>query len=262
MALSASASGTVATRAALDTLLGAGATNENFESYQLANGATANVGATLTSASTPNGQGPGLIAAGVTLSASNLLWQGNNFYSLPTKTMGADPGAVINIDFTAFVTTQSKSRLNFIELLNAGDTTHLVNDAATAYMREHGLPHGVIALLSGQPQKRFADRPAWTAHLNALGIAPLAVTPDPVRIATEGALWGNLVAPSDGRRGLIDGTVIVADGAGQFDVGSHALCWVHAERLVHKLEAFTKERRLAKEAIGARIWQLYADLEA
>ena len=34
---------------------------------------------------------------------------------------------------------------------------------------------------------------------------------------------------------LIDGTVIVSDGAGQFDVGEHALCWVHAERLAHKL---------------------------
>jgi hypothetical protein len=33
-------------------------------------------------------------------------------------------------------------------------------------------------------------------------------------------------------------------------------------RLVHKLEAFTEERRVAKEAIRARIWQLYADLKA
>jgi hypothetical protein len=162
-----------------------------------------------------------------------------------------------NDDFTAFVTTGSKSRLNFLELLNAGDTTHLVNEAATAYMREHGLPHAVIAQLAGHPRKRFADRAAWTAHLNALGISALAVHHDPVRIATEGALWGNLVA-----QGLIDGTVIVSDGAGQFDIGTHALCWVHAERLIHKLEAFTEERRVAKEAIRASIWQLYADLKA
>ena len=161
-----------------------------------------------------------------------------------------------NDAFTAFVTTGSKSRLNFLDVLNAGDTTHVVNDAGLAYMREHDLPHTLIALLVAQPQKRFADRAAWTAHLNGLGIAPLAVHHDPVRIATEGALWGNLSA-----QGLINGTVIVSDGAGQFDIGSHALCWVHAERLVHKLEAFTEERRVAKEAIRARIWQLYADLK-
>lgn len=162
-----------------------------------------------------------------------------------------------NDDFTAFVTTGSKSRLNFLELLNAGDSTHLVNDAATAYMREHGLAHTVIAQLAAEPPKRFADRAAWTAHLSTLGIVPLAVQHDPVRIATEGALWGAIAA-----QGWLDGTVIVSDGAGQFDVGHHALCWVHAERLVHKLEAFTEERRIAKEAIRARIWQLYADLKA
>ena len=162
-----------------------------------------------------------------------------------------------NDDFTAFVTTQSKSRLNFLDVLNAGDTTHLVNDAAVAYMREHDLAHTLIAQFCSQPQKSFADRGAWIAHLNGLGIRPSVGHHDPVRIATEGALWGNLVA-----QGLIDGTVIVSDGAGQFDVGSHALCWVHAERLVHKLEAFTEDRRAAKEAIRARIWQLYADLKA
>ena len=68
---------------------------------------------------------------------------------------------------------------------------------------------------------------------------------------------GNLSA-----QGLLAGTVIVSDGAGQFDVGDHALCWVHAERLVHKLDAFTEDRLAAKEAIRDRIWKLYADLKA
>jgi len=162
-----------------------------------------------------------------------------------------------NDRFTSFTTTGSKSRLNFLELLNAGDTTHLVNDAGLAYMREHNLSGKVIGLIAAHAQKCFADRAAWTAHLGELGITALDVHPDPVRIATEGALWGSIAA-----QGLLDGTVIVSDGAGQFDVGTHALCWVHAERLVHKLDAFTEDRRLAKEAIRARIWNLYADLKS
>jgi hypothetical protein len=60
----------------------------------------------------------------------------------------------------------------------------------------------------------------------------------PARIATERALWGAIKA-----HGLLPGTVIVSDDAGQFLVGEHALCWVHAERLVHKLEAFTEAHR-------------------
>ena len=65
------------------------------------------------------------------------------------------------------------------------------------------------------------------AHLERLGITRLRVHPDPLKIATEGALWGSVVA-----HGLLKDAVIVSDDAGQFNVGSHALCWVHAERLI------------------------------
>jgi hypothetical protein len=47
--------------------------------------------------------------------------------------------------------------------------------------------------------------------------------------------------------GLLPDTVILSDDAGQFMVGQHALCWVHAERLVHKLDAFTDEQRFAQQ---------------
>ncbi len=49
---------------------------------------------------------------------------------------------------------------------------------------------------------------------------------------------------------------------GQFNVGAHALCWVHAERLVHKLDSFTDRQAEAKERIRTRIWWFYADLKA
>jgi len=45
-------------------------------------------------------------------------------------------------------------------------------------------------------------------------------TPDPVTIATEGALWGSVKA-----HGFLPNTVIVTDDAGQFNVGRHGLCW-------------------------------------
>ena len=55
--------------------------------------------------------------------------------------------------------------------------------------------------------------------------------------------------------------VIVSDDAGQFDVGHHALCWVHAERLVHKLETFTDLHRTAQQRMRALIWRFYDDLK-
>jgi hypothetical protein len=39
------------------------------------------------------------------------------------------------------------------------------------------------------------------------------------------------------------------------------LCWVHCERLVHKLETFTDEQRTAQQHVRSLIWQFYADLK-
>jgi hypothetical protein len=162
-----------------------------------------------------------------------------------------------NDDFTWFGTTGSKSRLNFLELLRAGYSDYVINDDALAYMRERALARHVFDRLVEHPDKEFADHKAWTAHLDALGITVLKVNPDPVLIATEGALWGSIKA-----HGLLPNTVIISDDAGQFNVGAHALCWIHAERLVHKLDTFTDEHRTAQAAVRKQIWDLYADLKA
>jgi hypothetical protein len=50
--------------------------------------------------------------------------------------------------------------------------------------------------------------------------------------------------------------------AGQFNLGQHGLCWVHAERLVHKLDAFTDAQRAAQRRIRALIWRFYRNLKA
>src|SRR5260221_597547 len=45
-------------------------------------------------------------------------------------------------------------------------------------------------------------------------------------------------------------------------VASFLSCWVHAERLVHKLDTFTDAQRAAQQRIRALIWGLYRDLKA
>ena len=72
------------------------------------------------------------------------------------------------------------------------------------------------------------------------------MTLDPARVATEGATWGAILCE-------------VSDDAGQF-VGQNALYWVHAERLVHKLETFTDPQRVAQQHVRGLIWCFYADL--
>src|SRR5215212_6685468 len=99
-----------------------------------------------------------------------------------------------NNHFAWFGTTASKSRLNFLELLRAGHPDYVINAEALAYMRERGLAGLIIQQLATQPERSFADRAVWHAHLERLGIPDLKVSPDPVRIATEGALWGAIKA--------------------------------------------------------------------
>src|SRR5271170_1021735 len=161
-----------------------------------------------------------------------------------------------NDNFAWFGTTNSKSRLNFLALLRAGHTDYVINDAALSYMRERALSEPVIARLAAHTDKQFADPAAWQAHLEQLGITQLTVTPNPMQIATEGALWGSIQG-----HGFLPEGVIVSDDAGQFSVGKHALCWIHAERLVHKPDTFTDHQRAAQQLVRSLIWQLYADLK-
>ena len=162
-----------------------------------------------------------------------------------------------NDDFAWFATRTSKSRLNFLDLLRAGFTDYVINEAALDYMRGRALAGSVIHQLAAHRQTWFADQATWQTHLDRLGISTVQVTPDPISIATEGALWGSIQA-----HGLLREMVIVSDDAGQFAVGQHALCWVHAERLVHKLDTFTDLHRAAQKHMRALIWRLYDDLKA
>ena len=158
--------------------------------------------------------------------------------------------------FTAFRTGPSKSRLAFLRNLLGGAASYVVNEAALVYMRACNLSLALIDKLADHPAQRFASHQDWTSHLDALGFADLRITPDPVRVASEGALWGAVR-----EQGLLGEAIVVSDGAGQFRVGEHALCWVHAERLVHKLIPANDKQRNAVEVARRMIWWFYGALK-
>jgi len=163
-----------------------------------------------------------------------------------------------NDRFASFTTTKSKSRLNFLQLLHGGTARWALNDASRAYMLERGLAVATTNALHAVPAPSgFDDAASWNGYLKSHGLEPKDGPLDPCRIASEGALWGGLVEAQ-----ILDGTVILSDGAGQFAIGEHARCWVHMERLVHALDAFTDLRRQAKAQIQDQIWDLYGDIKA
>jgi hypothetical protein len=154
--------------------------------------------------------------------------------------------------FAYFASTDTKSRINFLELLRAGSDDYLLNDEALAYMSAHKLAQGPLARLAGCENKRSSTQQAWLSTLSSLDISE----PRHVRIATEGALLGCVLE----HRSMSE-LVIVSDDAGQFDVLWHALCWVHAERVFVKLVGFNEAQRAALAAVRNELWQLYAELK-
>ena len=122
--------------------------------------------------------------------------------------------------FADFESTDSKSRQNFLEVLRGPDTDYTINDAAVAYWQRQELAQAVIERWT-RGASWFADEAAWKAYLAWHEVT----SKRHVRIATEGALLGSLIA-----HGVSPEMGVLSDGAGQFDVFVHALCWLHVER--------------------------------
>jgi len=155
--------------------------------------------------------------------------------------------------FAWFESTDSKSRVNFLELLRAGRTDYVLCDEALEYMAAQKLPKDKLEKLSREQDRAWADKTEWRAFLQQQSI-----TEDRhVRIATEGALLGAVL-----NSGINPLLVIVSDDAGQFNVLLHALCWIHAERILAKLVGFNDAQRKALEEIRTAVWKLYRDIQS
>lgn len=145
--------------------------------------------------------------------------------------------------FAWFETTPRKNRINFLELLRGERTNYVLSSEALTYMSEHKLPQSVWLPLSFSINRVFQNQEQWLAYLKELGIEKKSH----VKTATEGALLGAILAS-----GVSSDLGIVSDGAGQFRLLEHGLCWVHAERLINKLIPFTRAQRLAVETERGR----------
>ena len=184
------------------------------------------------------------VSSAITVDDTGHRHQGQNGY---TTHIGND-------DFAWFASTAQKSRLNFLTLLRAGETRRTITPEGLAYMKQQGLPHELIERLATHAVQDFADEIAWQAHLAALGIDKERHQ----RIASEGIQCGCLL-----QNELWQRLVIASDDAGQFNVPGllHALCWVHSERLIHKLIPLNESHRLAQALLRGQLWELYRDLK-
>jgi hypothetical protein len=160
--------------------------------------------------------------------------------------------AIGNDLFAYFETTDSKSRVNFLHVLQGDLRTYVINETTLGYWTQQGLPEALRHNLTNGPLE-FAGVAAWKARLAELGIS----NERHVRIATEGTLLGGLID-----RGVSPNLVVLSDGALQFVILLHAACWIHAERPLIKMVPHNDAHRAVIETIRGQIWDLYKDLKA
>jgi hypothetical protein len=142
----------------------------------------------------------------------------------------------------------------------------VLNAGAFAYMEQQKLSaillarlelegEGVCSLPLADPADklvRIKTALDWEKWLDQQGIK----TKRHRRIITEGALIGGLLA-----QGIPATLSIISDDAGQFNVFDHALCWIHAERIINRLIPLNAEHVKAVDDTREQLWQIYRDLK-
>lgn len=153
--------------------------------------------------------------------------------------------------FAWFESTGSKSRINFLKLLQMGHQEYTINADALDYMKKHKLPNDPLRLLRDN-SKKLITLSDWENYLDLLEIK----NPRHRQIATEGALVGGILS-----RGFYINLKIMSDDAGQFNVFQHILCWVHSERKINELVPLHDGHAKDIQYIRSLFWEIYAQLK-
>ena len=155
--------------------------------------------------------------------------------------------------FAHFTSTDSKSRENFLKILSQNKLLYALNDDACIYLQNHGLSEKHLSKIEFSKENIFETKELLTKYLNDREITGKGIVQD----ICEGALLGGAI-----RNGLSPNLIILSDGAPQFNILIHALCWVHKERPLKKLiPKNDQDRQNVTEARDA-LWIFYRKLRA
>lgn len=153
--------------------------------------------------------------------------------------------------FSWFESTGSKSRINFLELLNTGYDDYHFTEQSFSYMERYKVAPWIRKKLTESSERRFANREQFEEHLQKHGITNAHYR----RLIVEAGLIGSILS-----HGFPIDMVILSDDAGQFNVLIHALCWIHAERGIKALTMSNEIQIKAVEWARNEVWEIYKAL--
>jgi len=155
--------------------------------------------------------------------------------------------------FSYFKSSSSKSRQNFLEVLQGEAVRYVLNDYAQQYLESQPLAAKYREQLTFSDALLAEQTLTWQAYLLEKGI----VSAKAIQMISEAALLGGVMSG-----GINAPLRILSDGAGQFNVLCHGLCWVHAERSLRKLQGDTVRQRQNIAEMQDLLWQYYQELQA
>jgi hypothetical protein len=153
--------------------------------------------------------------------------------------------------FSWFESTGSKSRINFLELLNTGYDDYQLTEQSFSYMKRYKVAPWIRKKLTQASERWFSNREQFEEHLQKHGITNAHYR----RLIIEAGLIGSIL-----NHGFPVDMVILSDDAGQFNVLTHALCWIHAERGIKSLAMSNDIQIKAVEWARNEVWEIYKAL--
>jgi hypothetical protein len=155
--------------------------------------------------------------------------------------------------FSYFESTESKSRINFLRVLQGDQMLYAITEECLNYAFEMGADHEALDQMERYEGKQFASKDAWELFLRKQKIT----AENDVRIITEASLVGGIISVGIDLMNL----PIVSDAARQFTLFINMLCWVHEERHYRKLIPISENERLEIDKIRGEIWDYYEALK-
>ena len=155
---------------------------------------------------------------------------------------------IVGNEFFTFVsTTDSKSRVNFLQVLHGMQPEYLINEDAADYIKTIKPSHRFQRYLLMHCRDKIMNQEEWDNFLKRINIT----NEQEVKLATEAALFASLI-----RKGIPRDLGVHSDDAGQFDVFIHSLCWIHEERHYRKIIPIDDEMRQEIENIRGTLGAL------
>ena len=157
--------------------------------------------------------------------------------------------------FASFHSTDSKSRLNFLQLLCLPEERYTWCEEAVNCLDWLGAGVKLQRRLASEPDAMWRGRASWEAQLDDWGLTHA----DHRTVVSEAALFGTLLTES-----WYTDLGLISDDAPQFKLFGflHGLCWVHGERKIDRLIPLTEHQRQARERVQGEFWKLYERLKA